>query len=361
MQHWGIAARRRRAAHGLGALLAVTAMLAVPSGAHAAPSAPKPLNVTYGIGPATSRAPDRREYLNYDAGPGATLNDHVAVVNRSILALDLAVYPVDGTSGKDGSVGFAPRANPGTDARTWLTIGMPSNATTVHVPANGLVILPIAVHVPTNATPGDHLAAVIASITAIAKSPGHTKINFEQRVALRAYIRVAGDLRPQLSITKLTADYHANWNPFGAGSATVTYQVRNAGNVLLGGAQKISVTGIFGSTGSVHAVASVPMLLPGGSFPVKVIVHGVWPELFMHADVKVTPESVVGTVNPPLHVAHASASFFAIPWALLILIVLLAGAGYAVRRWLKKTRSGAPARHRPASEKKPALAGRAAS
>ena len=350
-----------------GAVLSGSAVAATPTptpGSSTASSAPTGAQaVTFGIGPANVKGIDGRPNLQYSVDPGANTADYVALLNFSTKPLTVNLYTVDAIDNSSGAIAFDPRSAPGTDANTWLTVHSPTSvtlppSTTRHV---GELVVPVSVHVPKTATPGDHLAGIIVSIIAIASSPGRANVNFEQRVALRTFFHVSGTLVPQLSVIDLHAVYHNNWNPIGAGSATVTYRVKNTGNVVLGGKERVTITGLFGSTGSTHAVADVPPLLVGGSFPVRVEVHGVWPEVFMHAAVTVTPESVVGSVNPPLHIAHGKTSFFAIPWALIILVVLLLLLGYALRRWIKRTRSGAPPRHRPENGKSAALVGEATS
>ena len=358
---------------GAAAIAVALAAVAVLSGsAVAASPTPAPTStatppggpaVTFGIGPANTKGIDGRPNLQYSVDPGASTADRVALLNFSTKPLTVNVYTVDAIDNSSGAIAFDPRSAPGIDANTWLSVHTSTSvtlppSTTHHV---GELVVPISVHVPSTATPGDHLAAIIVSIIAQASSPGRANVNFEQRVALRAFFHVSGTLVPQLSVIDLHAVYHNNWNPIGAGSATVTYRVKNTGNVVLGGKERVTVTGLFGSTGSTHAIADVPPLLVGGSFPVKVEVHGVWPEVFMHAAAQVTPESVVGSVNPPLHIAHGKTSFFAIPWALIILIVLLLLLGYGIRRWINKARSGAPPRHRPENGKSAELVGEATS
>lgn len=310
--------------------------------------APAANSATFGIGPATAtRLDPHRGVLNYEVQPGARLTDHVALVNLATKPVTLAVYTADGLNNRDGSIGYQPQATPGDGARTWITVDTKDHRRAVTVPARGLVIVPISLDVPSNASPGDHIAAVVASITSAVDSSGRTHANLEQRVALRTFFRVSGDLTPQLSIEGLHASYHGTLNPFGSGSVTVTYTVRNTGNVLLGGRQRVTVTGLFGSTGSLKALADVPVLLQGSSYPVRVLVPEVWPEIFMHATVSVTPESVAGAANPPLKVARAETSFFAVPWTLLGLILVL--LALIVGGWLWRRAHPRVARHRPPS------------
>jgi uncharacterized membrane protein len=68
--------------------------------------------------------------------------------------------------------------------------------------------------------------------------------------------------------------------------------------------------------------ATVGGLYPAGPFTAKVTVTPRWP--------KSAPQTSLS-----LPVVTASASFFAFPWALIVLILLLAGLGYGTWRYLR--------------------------
>jgi hypothetical protein len=313
-------------------------MVAAPGAATYAAAAPKPspsgasAKATFGIGAATSKGLDGRPYLNYTTSPGARTSDHVAVRNYSPSAITLTVYPADATSSSNGSIAFAPRSKPGLDAYRWVTFVGGAPTISVHLGPRQSRVLPISVAVPSNASPGDHLVGLMASYFGSVVGKNGQRIKLEQRVALRALFRVSGVVRSALTIDGLKVKYHGTLNPFGEGSATVTYAIRNAGNVLLSGKQRVGVTGIFGSTGSTNKLIQLPLMLPGANFPVRVEVAHVWPQLLMHARVTVTPLGVAGAVDPGLRTSSASVSFWAIPWTLLGIVVGLAAV--AVWFWL---------------------------
>ena len=343
---------------------ALVAVLVAVAGSHealasgirtAAPSANS--KATFGIGPASAKGLDGRAYLNYSTDPGGGTSDHVAVRNYSVKPLTIRIYAADATASGQGEIGFAPERSPGIDASRWFTFNGGHRTISVRVPGRTTRIVSLAIAIPRNASPGDHLAGVIAAFTGRAVTTNGEQINLDQRIALRALFRVSGAVRSQLVVDHLNVDYHDNWNPFGAGSATITYSVRNAGNVLLGGRQNVTLTGIFGSTGSMTKLVQVPLLLPGASVPVRVAVHDVWPEFLMHARVAVKPLPVAGAVDPPLRTTNAVVTFWAVPWALLILIVLIGLAAYVARRWWRKRAQGTGRHHRPQRDKAPALVG----
>lgn len=285
-------------------------------------------NATWGIGPArTDGTLDGRASLNYDISPGGRVVDHVAVHNYSSETLVLAVYAADATSAADGSIGYRARLSPGADASRWITFGSNASVVNLTLGPQKTAVLPVNVSVPGKASPGDHLAGVFAALTSKIKGKGPvgSNSNLEQRVSLRAYFRISGTIRPVLSVEHLKITYHQNWNPIGKGSATVSYTVHNTGNVILGGAQHLSISGVFGGGGHVPPLRQIPLLLPGGAVHVTVQVSRVTPALLLHAKVTVSPVATPSAVNPGMHAVKATASTWAIPWLLLLIILLITG------------------------------------
>lgn len=315
---------------------------AQPTAAPPQPATPR--NETFGIGPSDGKALDSRPYLTFLTGPGQQVTDHVGVVNLTHHALRLHVYPVDAVSSNDGSIAYQPAAAPRREAGSWITVHTPGDGDTVVVAPRKLLVLPITVNVPSNAQPGDHVAGIVASL--ISKVTGsQSDVNLEQRVALRAMFRVGGDLRPQLSIEGLQVTYHGTLNPIGTGTATVSYRVHNTGNAALGARQQVSVSGLFASE-KAKTLPQVPLLLPGASVAERAVVRGVFPTLYMHARVRLYPLVAPGDVDPGLPKSFtAEAGFWAVPWTLLGLVLLVV---VAIVTWLvyRRRHPREPSRHR---------------
>jgi hypothetical protein len=305
----------------------------------AAPSTASPKAV-YGIGPASATGVDRRPRFKWSAGPGGTLQDHVAVLNIGTTPLTLDLYARDAVNQPDGSLGLQTKAAKPTDAGLWITLEIPHGASTLTVPARSTIIVPVLLVVPRNASPGDHTGGIIVSLTAESTSTGKQALtpNLEQRVAVPVAIRVAGPLQPKLSVQSLSASYGQTLNPVGGGHATVTYKVVNTGNVNLGGHEAVSISGLLGSTA--HAKApDVPVLLPGNSILESVPVRGVLPEFLMSARVTITPLAASGDVDPGIVATSGSKHFWAVPWLLLGIIALLL-LGWRQRRRRKRPSTG---------------------
>lgn len=315
---------------------AASASARLPGGVPASPTVVAQAGnktATFGAGPANEHGPDGRTVFTYYSSPGGQLEDHLAVLNLTHHPETLRVYSVDVVSGGAGQFVYPPRSTAAVAAGTWLAVGTPHASGFVHAAPRSTTILPVRLSVPATATPGDHVAAIIVSLTGVVKGRSGQRVNLEQRVATRVLVRVSGTLRPQLSVEKLQASYSRRLNPFAAGSVTVQYTVRNTGNAILGGSQQVEVRGLFGSTSHAGSLPAIPTLLPGGTYQVTAHVLGVFPEISMTAHVRVTPAGLSGDVNPGLTAVAASTHFWAVPWILIALIVVLVvGAVATIRR-----------------------------
>jgi len=304
--------------------------------------------VTFGVEPSTSRAPDGRPFFSYGVTPGGLLNDHVAVLNYSLRPLPLTVYAQDAVNTPSGGFTLKPGAVAPTDAGAWISLGRPQLAVivpgrrSVHSPPAAL-ILPITMRVPFTATPGDHVAGIVAVLTSVARR-GLANVRLDQRVATRVFVRVAGTVHAQLSVENLAAGYQGTVNPIGKGEVTVTYRVRNTGNAILAGTQAVQVTGWFGQQVTLTTLPQVPLLLPGNSVDETVRVPGVFPTGPLTVTVAVIPLHLQGEVDPGLvRKVTARTTLWAIPWPQLVLLLVLAGlvAEY-LRRRRRQSSAGPP-------------------
>jgi hypothetical protein len=339
----GVRRRRVVCAGLLASFLASTGLLAataLPASA-AVHSAAKNDTVTFGVEPATAQKVDGLPDFDFGATPGGTLFEHVAVLNFSAKRLSLQLYATDAINTSNGGFGLLPASSKPVGAGSWISL--PAKSATVKVPAQtakapGMVIVPFTLRVPANATPGDHVGGIIASLQTVGKNSTGQNVILDQRVASRLFIRVAGTLAPKLTISKLHATYHGTVNPAGRGSVAVSYQIANTGNVELAVNQGVAVSGLFGSKRQV-ALPGVPLLLPGDSLQETAHVTGVWPEFLLQAKVTAKPLPAVGDTDPRLLTVTASTKVWAFPWTLLAIVIVVLVA-IRVAFVLRKRRSG---------------------
>jgi len=328
----------------LGALLAVAALVLPPAAAGTTSPSPSPSPsgtagaggrvITFGIGPATQGKVDRRPNFNLLLPKGNVAKDEVAIVNLTYQPLTLNLYAADAINTPDGQLSLQPAAEDPVDAAAWVTFKAPGNKGFVVVKPRSTLVVPFTVKVPKDAYVGDHLAGIVASTITRGQTPGDraTDVQFEQRIAVRLAVRVAGELKPQLTVENLTANYSGSLNPFAAGTVTLTYTVRNTGNIRLGGAQSVGVDSLFGTRVVAPDVPDIPLLLPGGSATVTVPVNDVQPLGLMTALVDVAALAPAGDANPSSELASARVQFWAVPWLLIAVILLLGLLLFAIIR-----------------------------
>lgn len=316
-----------------------------PSPAAGAPSpSSAPTVVTFGVEPASAKGRDGRSYFAIGATAGAVLADHVAVLNYSAAPLVLSVMATDARNTDTGGITGLTAGEKPSDAGSWIRL---AHATApVRVPAAsaggpGQVVLPFSVHVPTNATPGDHSGLILVTLSTLAKDARGVNVRLDQRVGTRVFLRVSGQLRPALSIEHLAAAFRLSRNPFRAGTTTVTFDLVNTGNVKLGGLIGVDVAGLLGQDARTDVPVKVPLLLPGNSVPVRVVVPGTYPELRETATVTVLPVKATGDVDGTVPPVTASVTALAVPWPLLAVVaaaLLLLGVAWWLRRRRRRTR-----------------------
>ncbi|HYS36031.1 MAG TPA: DUF916 domain-containing protein [Pseudonocardiaceae bacterium] len=294
-----------------------------------------PVNISWAVAPSTQNGPDGRTHYTYtDVKPGTLVHDFVGITNYSTQPVTFAVYASDGVTTSAGSIGLAPAKQKPVDIGAWLHTARAE----VTVPPRARVNEPITLTVPANATPGDHVGGVIASVS---ETPQGGKVTREDRVGVAVYLRVAGPLHPALSVESASTNgYHDTVNPFGGGSTTVSYTVHNTGNVRLSGNQEVTVTGLFGIPLATVHPTTLQQVLPGDSVRVVAHLSGVFPAGPLDVHVKVTPVEVPGSphLTVPLAAGSYTVSIWATPWAQLGLLILLVAAAFGVRWWLRGRR-----------------------
>ncbi|MFD6094020.1 WxL protein peptidoglycan domain-containing protein [Oerskovia sp. NPDC060338] len=319
------AGRLRRSVLGLSALL--LALAGGISVAHA--DAKDPGEVRFSVTTATSDGPDKRRIFDFVAEPGEQIQDQVAVSNHGAGPVTFTMVANDGLFTPMGKFDIRTSDQEPQDSGGWFEV-----QPTVDVPAGETVVVPFTITVPENATPGDHPAGIVATITSASTAAG-PGVGVESRVGVRVNLRVPGEVTPSLALTDVRATYEPSWNPFSPGSVRVAYGVTNDGNLRVGADQQAHVTGPFGigDTTIDRGTEDVEELIPGTSRSTAFAVAGIWPVGPVTTEITVTPVPV-GTggavdvpVEAPLEPVTVTVTTWAIPW---VQILLLAAAAVLV-------------------------------
>jgi len=216
---------------------------------------------SWALAPAGSTDPGEagnRPNLSYEVDPGAELTDAVTLYNFSNVQLTFRVYATDAVNNDQGEFDLLPGEEEPKDVGTWITLPQDN----ITVPAGSQATMPITVKVPADARPGDHAGAILASSEATGAGPEGRIVTVDRRTGSRVYVRIAGDLDPDLAIENVDTTYTPALNPLG-GSAEVTYRIQNRGNVRLSGSHSVSIAGPFGVAEKRIPAEDVPELLPG--------------------------------------------------------------------------------------------------
>lgn len=317
----------RRVVTALAVVVPAVLLLGGPAGAAAAPAAGDHDLVTFGIAPAGADRPDDRPFLAIQAAPGSVVHDHIALLNQDSRPIALQTYAADVVQTRSGGLSADAAGAKGGKESAWVKVEAPK---TVAVPPQtkahgiGFTIVPITLTIPKTAEPGDHVVGLVAALRAVGTpGKGTPAITLDQRVAARVYVRVSGDLTPDVEVDKIDSSFHGNGA--GHGTATVTYRVRNTGNVRVGVVPSVTVSGPFGAADRTAQGATITDLLPGGTGTATVTIKGVWVMGVNPVDVKATVVAAPAGQDPGLGTVHGSSVLWATSWGQAVALVAVAG------------------------------------
>ncbi|MFF3172281.1 WxL protein peptidoglycan domain-containing protein [Streptomyces sp. NPDC057900] len=322
----------RRTAAGRTALL-VLLLAALAFGTSTGPARAAEGDVTWTVRTAANDYGEDRSSFGYTVNPGGEAEDALVVANHGTDPLNLAVYAADGFTTDKGQLDLLTGGKKSRSIGAWVR----ADRASVRIAPGKSAEVPFTVKVPSDAPPGDYVGGILTSL----KQPGDGEgITVDRRLGIRIKLRVSGALKPALAVEDVHIGYRGTANPFGTGDATVTYSLHNTGNALLSAGQKVTLTGPFGTLSTeAGAIAAPPELLPGERWKVTVPVHDVTPALRLTATVAVTPlltdaANSTRALGPVRTTAHG----WAVPWTLLLLLVLVLGGAVAAFVLVRRAR-----------------------
>jgi hypothetical protein len=265
-----------------------------------------------------------RSTLTYSLTKGADQTDRLTVWNYGSTAAPFRLYATDAFDSAEGQLALLRGDQKPVDIGRWVELPVSS----VIVPPGSAEVVPVYVHVPKTATPGDHAGGVVAQIETPATDAQGRAVDVVHRIAVPLYVRVAGKLDPRLAISPISSQYHRSAAAVSGGTLDVTYTVRNVGNVRLSAHERASVSGPFGLAGRHQTLRDVPELLPGAHVTLHARFTGVLPLLRLTTTVKLQPYSRSGPVSPAPASVSASTSVWAIAWLWILAFLVVAGLLY---------------------------------
>ena len=318
-------------------LTVALAALTVPAPGSAQDEDADPVSdrLTWGVAPfgPDGRAGERA-WFEYRLDPGTRHDDYLGLTNYSYADLTFDVYAKDAFTNTNGGLDVLPATGQSRGAGTWIGV-----APQVEVPARSSVDIPFTLRVPDGAEPGDHAAGIVAALTEEVVDENGNRVAVDRRVGARVYVRVVGEVRPELTVERLDVEYLSTGALGLDGDAEVAFRVRNTGNVRLGGVTELDVAGPFGTFSATQDGPDVHELLPGESFDGTAVVTGLRPVGRLRATVTVDP---VPALNAELDLepapAVASTTFWAVPRTLVLIAGLAVGLLVLRRLILRRRR-----------------------
>lgn len=315
-------------------LMLVTAVFGLVAPTASVRATPPDDEVSWGVRPAVNDGSAVENFV-YSIEPGDSITNSIVVTNYDSEPLQLNLYAADGFTTANGQLDVLTPDIPSTMIGAWVTF----DAQTVTIPAadgeNGQSAeVPFTLTVPAATTPGDYAGAIITSLLT---TDERDRFSVDRRLGVRIYLRVEGDLNPELSVEEFSIDYHAALNPFGLGSTTATLSVTNVGNTRLSASANVALAGAFGSDASANM--TIPELLPGESWTAEATVGGVLPVGGLDATATITPALPDGT---PLAPFTATATTRGIWWPLVVMTAVLVALIVAVVMRIRRQRRDSP-------------------
>ena len=309
-------------------LAAAAALIGIPAAASAATD-----DVTWTVRTASNSLGAERTNFSYTLNPGAHLDDGIVIANRGTETVELDVYAADGYTTSTGALDLRLVGDSPVGVGKWISVPQGH----VSVPAGQTAEVPFAIDIPADATPGDYAGGVVTSLTVADQT---ANVNVDRRLGIRTGIRVGGDLAPALTLDGVSVDWDGGLVPFLFGVATVHYSLHNAGNVSLSADDTDAVAGPFG-WGEVDATPGepAPVLLPGESWQRDVRVPAVAAMGLVWASVTAIPTVTDASGSTTdLDSVTASAMGWAVPWPILVVLLLIVAAVILGPRWLRARR-----------------------
>jgi len=109
-----------------------------------------------------------KSYFVADTGPGRTYKNSIRISNLGKQTGTALLYAVDATTGQTSGAVYLDRTKPRRGVGGWATLGDSS----VTLAPGQSKIVPVTVHVPAAAKPGDHLGGIVAENEALTSSSG---------------------------------------------------------------------------------------------------------------------------------------------------------------------------------------------
>lgn len=193
-------------------------------------------------------------YFAPTLAPGSTWSSSLLVSNDSGTAGPILVYAADGLTSATSGAAYSDAGQPLRSAGAWVQPAFQA----VPVPAQGQATVKFSVTVPPSATPGDHLAGIVAQPESPVESgSGQIRVNVVARSVVGILIRVPGPASFGVRVGRPTI------GPGPDQIGEVVTPVTDSGQVIGRPVNQVTLDGPNGYQKSV--TRQIDTLLPGGT------------------------------------------------------------------------------------------------
>lgn len=271
----------------------------------------------------------------FDAPPGGSIADSFTIFNFGNVPMDFTLYSTDAFNAEDGALSLLPAEEEPTDLGSWIDLSVDA----LNVPPCQQGTFDFVLHVPADATPGDHAGAVLASSVAPGTSPDGRVVDVDRRTGTRVYLRVQGPLDAELAVEDVEATYEPALNP-AAGKVEVAYTIVNRGNVRLLGSHRVTIGGPFGLFEKSSGAISIPELLPGESANFTQSFDDVLATGLAFTEIELDPAAPAGAPVDEITADGRRSIDVAVPFAVLAALLTSGLAVYARRSYTRHVAEG---------------------
>lgn len=257
-----------------------------------------------------------RPNFNYAVEPGKAIEDTMVVTNTGTIPLTLDVYAADAFTTSTGDIDVLPAGDSSSDAGTWVSV----DSSTLSLRPGQAKDITFTLKVPRDATPGDHVAGIVTSLTS--DDPTQT-LQIDRRLGMRVNVRVAGEFAPSVKVSSVAANAKTSWNPLKPTVVRVTYQIENTGNTRIAGTDTVNIRTFGGLIKAALAGTQIPEILPRST--VEIIREVPITSLGRVSGTLTVAPQGVGLGAGDIEAEVVDVSTLAIPWTLYIGVAAFTG------------------------------------
>lgn len=267
-----------------------------------------------------------------NASPGQIWESKLRIVNNNAFELTVYAETVNFRPlGEDGTSQFLPKEPADGESSTLAQwIGVPKSS--LVIPPEQTLEIPIRIELPDDAPPGGHYAAVLVGTRPPEDRDSNTRVETSQIVSSLIFLRVAGDIDESGHIRSFRTTQSIIESP----TATFEMRFENTGNVHLRPEGEIRIYNMWGQERGVIPINRHTLFGNILSSSIRSF-NFTWTGEWSPADIgRYTAEATLAFGEDERRFASSETAFWLIPWRVLLVIIAVIGSIIWLLTWLVK-------------------------